>query len=434
MIKESLRNLNISSLNQMQEKAIEAIYTHRNTFVHAPTGSGKTLAYLIPATQMVLSHESRVQVLIIVPTRELACQITDVHSAMKTPVKAMCCYGGHSLTVEKVEFTLSPSILIGTPGRIASHMREERFDFSAIKTLVLDEFDKSLEFGFQEEISFIIGNLKKLKKRICVSATRMSAIPEFAGMSDPCVVEFSDQDLQPHITLKTVLSPSPDKLDTLVKLIRYIGDESALIFCNFRDAVERVTSHLESLSIDVLKYHGGMEQQDREIALYKFRNGSHHLLVTTDLASRGLNIPEIKYIVHYHMPSTQASFIHRNGRTARMNATGTTFIILSENESPPDYLPSKPPEEVFSGDLPLPAKKDWVTLQIDVGKRDKISKTDIVGFLFKKGRLRKDELGLVEIMHRESFAAVKREKIQRLLRLVANETVKRKLVKVSISR
>jgi ATP-independent RNA helicase DbpA len=180
-------------------------------------------------------------------------------------------------------------------------------------------------------------------------------------------------------------------------------------------------------------YHGGMEQDEREKTLLKFRNGSYHLLVTTDLASRGLDIPEIQYIVHYHLPSTEATFIHRNGRTARMNATGTTFIIFSESDKLPSWLPCKPETEIVTGDLPLPDKTEWVTLAINAGKRDNINKVDIVGFLIQKGRLQKDELGLVEVTHRESFAAVKRSKVKRLLALVANEPLKRKKVSVSIA-
>ena len=434
MIEESLKNLNIPALNEMQKLAMDAIYTHRNTLIHSPTGSGKTLAYLLPTTKMVVPEKAYVQALIIVPSRELACQIKDVHQAMRTSVKIMCCYGGHSLDVEKNSFKNAPSILVGTPGRIASHMRESRFDYSGISILVLDEFDKSLDFGFHDEMSFIVGNLKKLKKRVCLSATRLETIPEFVQMNDIFRVEIMDQEVQPRITLKSVHSPSADKLETLFNLIKYIGNQSTLIFCNHRDAVDRVINFLELNKIDVLKYHGGMEQEEREKSLLKFRNGSYHLLVTTDLASRGLNIPEIQFIVHYHLPTTETSFIHRNGRTARMNATGTTYIILSDNDMLPEYLKEKPEMETLSGDLPLPDEMDWVTIQIDLGKRDKISKGDIVGFLIQKGHLQKDELGLVEVMHRDSFAAVRRAKAQRLLALVAKETLKRKKVTISIAR
>jgi ATP-independent RNA helicase DbpA len=434
VIKESLKNLNIAALNEMQKQAMDTIYTHRNTLIHSPTGSGKTLAYLLPTAKMVDATKNTVQALIIVPSRELAIQIKDVHNAMRSSVKIMCCYGGHALEAEKNSFKNEPAILVGTPGRIAAHMRHERFDFSEISVLVLDEFDKSLEFGFLEEMTFIIDNLKKLKKRICISATQLEQIPDFVRMDDACRIEFSDEEIQPRITLKVVESPLADKLDTLKKLLKFTGNKSTLIFCNHRDAVERVWDYLKAQKFDVLMYHGGMEQEDREIALLKFRNGSYPFLVTTDLASRGLNIPEIEYIVHYHLPSTETTFIHRNGRTARMQATGTTYIILSEGEELPSYLPNKPEIESVSSDLPMPDKTDWVTMVINVGKRDKISKGDIVGYLFQKGRLLKDELGLVEVMHAESFAAVKRSKAQRLLSLVENETLKRKKVVVSINR
>jgi ATP-independent RNA helicase DbpA len=229
-----------------------------------------------------------------------------------------------------------------------------------------------------------------------------------------------------------VESPSADKLETLLDLIKYIGNQSTIVFCNHRDAVDRVVKSLESKSIGVLKYHGGMEQQDREKALLKFRNGSYHLLVTTDLASRGLNIPEIQFVVHYHLPSTESAFIHRNGRTARMNATGTTYIILSEDETLPSYLPERPDVEKISRGLPLPDKMDWVTLVIDLGKRDNISKGDIVGFLSQKGSLSKEELGLVEVTHAESFAAVKSSKVKQVCTLTKNQMLKRKKLTITI--
>lgn len=433
MIQQSLKNLNIESLNEMQQQAISAIYTHRNTLIHAPTGSGKTLAYLLPVAKSVVPTKACVQALIIVPSRELAIQISDVHKSMHSPVKIMCCYGGHSIDAEKASFKNEPAILVGTPGRIASHMREGRFDFSAISMLVLDEFDKCLEFGFIEEMTFIIDQCKKLKKRICISATQMESIPDFVKMDDVFRVEFNDELMKPQITLKTVLSPSADKLETLLELIKYISNQSTIVFCNHRDAVDRVVTFLESKTIDVLKYHGGMEQEDREKSLMKFRNGSYQLLVTTDLASRGLNIPEIRFVVHYHLPSTESAFIHRNGRTARMNETGTTFIILSENEPLPSYLPERPEVERVSKGLSLPDKSDWVTIVLDLGKRDSIGKADVVGFLSQKGSLAKGDLGLVEVTHAESFAAVRRVKVKQLLSRTAGETLKRKKVTVSIS-
>jgi len=423
--------MNIAALNPMQQKAIDTIYTNRNTLLHAPTGSGKTLAYLIPVTKMVMQTKKTVQALIIVPTRELALQIASVHKSMGTPVTMACCYGGHAIEVEKESLAKIPAIIVGTPGRLAAHLKSARFSVDHITTLVLDEFDKCLEFGFLDEMEGIIKRLTKLKKRICISATRLHHIPDFLKMDTPCTIDYSDESLQPRITFKSVESPTADKLETLLQLIKYLGSAPALIFCNHRDAVERVTKYLVSQKLNVLMYHGGMEQPKRETSLLKFRNGSYHLLVTTDLASRGLDIPEIEYIIHYHLPSTEAAFIHRNGRTARMQATGTSFIIFSENEKVPAYLPKKPETEYITPDLPLPDPTEWVTLEINVGKRDKISKGDIVGYLIQKGHLQNNELGLVEVTDRETFAAVKRSKAKRLIALVASEPLKRKKVAVT---
>lgn len=433
MIKESLKNLSIDKLNEMQKKAIDAIYTHRNIFLHSPTGSGKTLAYLLPVAKIMVPKKMMLQAVIIVPTRELALQIADVHKVMRTPVPLVCCYGGHSIAAEKQSLLKNPSILVGTPGRIAAHLRNQRIDVSGVTVLVLDEFDKCLEIGFTDDMSYIIGALTRLKKRICISATRLASLPKYLMMSDPVTVEFSQEVIQPRISLKSVDSPSPDKLETLLRLIKYIGNEPTLVFCNHRDAVERVAAYLQMQKVGVLMYHGGMEQRDREKTLLFLRNGSCHLLVTTDLASRGLDIPEIRYIVHYHLPSTGAAFVHRNGRTARMNATGTAFVIFSENDKLPSYLPEKPASETVTADLPLPDSTLWVTICINAGKRDRISKGDVVGYLLQKGRLAAEDLGLVSVNDREAFAAVKQSKVKRLMALVVNEPLKRKRVTVTIA-
>jgi ATP-independent RNA helicase DbpA len=417
----------------MQKQAMDAIFKNRNSIVLAPTGSGKTLAYLLPIVKMILNNSDKVQALILVPSRELALQIESVQKAMQSSVKMLCCYGGHAIEAEKKAFKNGPSLVVGTPGRIADHIKDGRFDCSEVSSLVLDEFDKCLNLGFKEEMKYIVENLKKLKKRVCISATALETIPKFLKMEDACRIEYTDDLIKPDITIKTVESPSADKLETLFKLVKYLDNESTLIFCNHRESADRVVEFLRNQKVDVIIYHGGMEQEEREKALLKFRNGSYNLLVTTDLASRGLDIPEIKYIIHYHLPSTEETFIHRNGRTARMKASGTTYIILSENDKLPAYLSQKPESEIIPESLPLPQKTAWMTLELNVGKRDKISKGDIVGFLIQKGRLEKEDLGIVDLMERDSFAAVKRSKVNKLLGLVAGELLKRKKIVISTS-
>jgi superfamily II DNA/RNA helicase len=433
MITKALQNLKIAELNEMQHAAIEAA-KKGDVILLSPTGSGKTLAFLLPLLSLLDPAVSTVQALVLVPSRELALQIEQVFKTMASGFKVNCCYGGHPVKIERNNLSEPPAVLIGTPGRIAHHLRRDSFNTATIRTLILDEFDKSLEYGFQEDMAYIISQLPAIRKRILTSATKMMDIPAFTGISNRIEVDFLESKSNaPDIRLKAVISASADKLDTLFSLICKIGDKATLIFCNHREAVERVSDLLWDRGIIHDIFHGGMEQEDRERALLKFRNGSHRLLITTDLASRGLDIPEIEYVVHYQLPHNKEAFLHRNGRTARMRSSGTSYLILTEDEKL-TYLDHHPEIEKLTEKLSIPQPTPWATLYIAGGKKDKVNKMDIVGLLLKKGGLTKEELGLIEVLDHSSYAAVKRERIEQTVRLIRTEKIKNKKIKIEISR
>ena len=432
MIRTILDNLKITALNEMQEAALRAP-AEKDLIILSPTGSGKTLAFLLPLLKS-LTAAPVVQVLVVVPSRELALQIEQVFKSMTTGFKVNCCYGGHDTKTERNNLSQPPAVLIGTPGRIAYHLRKENFIPHNITTLILDEFDKALEFGFEGDMEFIIRHLRGLKRRVLTSATYMAEIPPFTGVQNPVEINFlktstSAADLQ----LKAVRSESADKLEALFSLICKIGNEPSLVFCNHREAVERISDLLFEKGLVHDIFHGGMEQEERERALIKFRNGSHYLLITTDLASRGLDIPEIRNVIHYQLPHNKEAFVHRNGRTARMHAKGTTYLIITEDEKLP-YLDREPEIEDLTGRDILPDPAPWATLYIAAGKKEKVNKVDIVGLLLQKGKLTKDELGLIEVLDHTSYAAVKRHRIEEVVRLIKSEKIKNKKVKIEIAR
>ena len=417
----------------MQHAALEAA-KKGDIVLLSPTGSGKTLGFLLPLLSLLDAKVSAVQVLILVPSRELALQIETVFKTMATGFKVNCCYGGHPVKVERNNLSQPPAVLIGTPGRIGHHLRRGSFSADAIYTLILDEFDKSLEYGFQEDMTYIIKRIPNLKKRILTSATKMDEIPAFTGVNNPAKIDFlQNQTNAPDLKLKVIKAEAADKLDALFSLLCKIGDKATLVFCNHREAVDRISDLLFDRGLYHDVFHGGMEQEDRERALLKFRNGSHRLLITTDLASRGLDIPEIEYIVHYQLPHNEEAFTHRNGRTARMHAKGTSYLILSEGEKL-DYLKEEPEMEELQMDLPVPSPTPWATLYIAAGKKDKINKVDIVGLLLQKGGLAKEDLGLIEVLDYSSYAAVKRNRIENVVQMVKAEKIKNKKVKIEISR
>jgi len=432
MIKNALENLGIAELNEMQNAAISAA-KKSDVILLAPTGSGKTLGFLLPLLSVLDPNISQVQALIMVPSRELALQIEQVFKTMGTGFKINCCYGGHSTKIEKNNFIQPPAVLVGTPGRIAHHIRLENFDTAKVQTLVLDEFDKALEFGFQDDMEYIIRQLPAVKKRILTSATKMDEIPRFTGVSNPLKIDFlRNKTNAPDLQQKVVIAEAADKLEALFALICKIGTKATLVFCNHRDAVDRISDMLWEMGLPNDIFHGGMEQEDRERALLKFRNGSHKILVTTDLASRGLDIPEIEYVIHYQLPHNEEAFVHRNGRTARMHAKGTSYLILAPDEKLP-YLKQDPEVEVLPEKNVIPKPSEWATLYIAAGKKDKINKVDIVGLLLQKGQLAKEDLGLIEVLDHTSYAGVKRNKIEQVVKLVRAEKIKNKKVKIEIS-
>ncbi len=416
----------------MQEAAMNAAQKS-DMILLSPTGSGKTLGFLLPLLGLLNKNIPTVQALILVPSRELALQIEQVFRAMGSGFKVNCCYGGHPVKVERNNLSEPPAVLIGTPGRISHHLRRESFSTRTIHTLILDEFDKALEFGFQDDMEYIIKQLPALKKRMLISATKMDEIPSFTGLVKPVQIDFlSNTTIAPDLKYKLVISEAADKLNALFALVCKIGANATLIFCNHRDAVERISELLwiKGLPNDI--FHGGMEQEDRERALLKFRNGSHRILITTDMASRGLDIPEIEHVVHYQLPHNEEAFLHRNGRTARMHAKGTAYLMVTPDEKPA-YLNEIPEEEILPENPKPPKPSPWSTLYIAAGKKDKVNKVDIVGLLLKKGGLDKDELGLIEVLDYSSYAAVKRTKIEQLVDTIKGEKVKNKKVKFEIS-
>jgi len=433
-----LSNLKIDALNEMQEASIKANAESDNVILLSATGSGKTLAYLLPVIQLLDPALKKVQALVLVPSRELAIQIDEVFRKMATGYKVTCCYGGHKRETEENNLKQSPAIIIGTPGRVADHIRRNNFALEEISTLVLDEFDKSLELGFHEEMAFIIGSLPAVKKRMLTSATEAVGIPDFIGFKNAVKLNFlsaiSEKDAADELVIMTVLSPDKDKSDTLFRLICMIGNKSMIVFCNHRESVERTSNLLREKGIVNVFYHGGMEQQERESAMCKFKNGTSNVLVTTDLASRGLDIPDIKYIIHYHLPATEDVYTHRNGRTARMEAGGKSVLILSEEEKLPAYITGTVDEIQLPEKVELPEKPKWSTLFIAAGKKDKVNKIDIVGFLSKIGHLKKDDIGLIEVKDFFSFVAVRKLKVGETLELIKDEKIKNKKVKIAIAK
>lgn len=424
-----LNKLGITALNAMQEEANLAITAADNIILLSPTGTGKTLAFLLPIINALRDDIEGIQILILVPSRELAIQIEQVVREMGAGFKVNAVYGGRPFSKDKIELSHAPSILVGTPGRVADHLRRETISVKNIKILVLDEFDKSLEAGFEGEMSEIIFALPHIEKRILTSATQSIDVPKFVGLQNELVIDYSDT-VASKLAIKEVLSPDKNKLQTLVDLLCHIGNKPGIIFCNYKDTIQFVSDFLTDNKIAHGCFYGGLEQIERERALIKFRNGTHQIIIATDLAARGLDINELNFIIHYQLPFKAEEFTHRNGRTARMNTEGTAYVIHWEEEALPEFIQTDGVQKLENNRAPKPT--DWLTLFISGGRKDKISKGDIAGLLFKQGELNKDELGIIELKQDCAFVAVPRYKAEAVIAKTNNTRLKKKKVRITL--
>jgi superfamily II DNA/RNA helicase len=425
-----LTKLNIHVLNPMQEEAIAVIESTTNTILLSPTGTGKTLAFLLPIIKTLDPNCKEVQALIIVPSRELAIQIEQVVRTMGSGFKVNAVYGGRPMSKDKMEIKHVPSILIGTPGRIADHFSNERFSKNRIKALILDEFDKSLEDGFELEMREIINQLPHINKRVLTSATQSVKVPDFVRLDQPTTINYLREKVVSKLEVKTVLSSSKSKLPALLDLIGYLGNQNGIIFCNLRSSIDQVSSFLERNELNHGCFSGGMEQKDRERSLIKFRNGTNSILIATDLASRGLDIPELKFIIHYELPRSEDEFIHRNGRSARVDSKGTAYVLKGESEDLPEYVKKTSVVNISKKSISKP--QFWETLFISGGRKDKISKGDIAGLFFKQGNITKDQLGTIELKQDCAFVAVPKTIADALVEKLNNTRLKKKKVRMAI--
>lgn len=427
-IQKIFRELHIEEANEMQKQVGEVILHEKNdVVVLSPTGSGKTLAYLLPLVQMIDSSSEDVQALVVLPGRELALQSDQVLRSMRCGIRSASCYGGRTAMEEhRMLKEVKPQVVFGTPGRLNDHLGKENISRYGVRWLIIDEFDKCLQMGFQDEMQRLIQSLPGLRRRILLSATDAEEIPAFVSLAKAHTLSFLDNQEQTsdRVTLYEVKSPVKDKLETLRQLLLGFGDSSTIVFLNYRDSVERVDGFLKNNGFVTSCFHGGLEQKEREAALYRFSNGSANVLVSTDLASRGLDIPDIANIVHYHMPESEEGYVHRVGRTARWDAKGKAFFITGPEEHIPDYVKGNVESYVPSNEkknVPVPR---MATIYIGKGKKDKVSRGDIVGFLCKKGGLEAAEIGKIDVNDRYTYVAVSRAKMNQVLRQTQGEKIK----------
>lgn len=429
-IEARLRAGGIASLNEMQQQLADAPDAPA-TIVLAPTGSGKTIAFAVPVLMAMGAPGGGPATVVVAPSRELVLQIAEVIRRLAAGYKTVAFYGGHPMVDEVNSMSVEPDIIVATPGRLLDHINRATVNVGRVVTLVLDEYDKSLELGFEREMKRIVRQMTALQRVILTSATPLAEFPAYIPhMSEARTFDFTGGAARRREPAVWVESPVRDKLDTLVDMLRVRAGDPTLVFVNHRDSAERVYKRLRAEKIPAGLYHGGLDQPTRENALEMFTNGTTPVLVSTDLGARGLDIDGVKAVIHYHLPPTAESRTHRNGRTGRYGADGTVYVITTEGEDIPDWV------ELGRRWQPSPSKEtpEWgakASLYFNVGKKEKISRGDIVGFLIAKGGLAPDEIGRISLRDHCAIAAVPAEKAGRVIAAVSAEKIKGKRARIS---
>ncbi|MDE6153914.1 MAG: DEAD/DEAH box helicase [Muribaculaceae bacterium] len=420
----------IERLNPMQEAM--AATKSAGVVLLAPTGSGKTIAFALYLLQRVKADNGTVQAVVIAPSRELVLQIHEVLRPIATDLKVTALYGGHSMADEVNTLCVTPAIIVATPGRLLDHLKRRQIDLSAVSTLVLDEYDKSLELGFADEMSRIARRLTGVRNTVLTSATRLESLPDFIKIDRAETLDYTESTPAPRHRMQVVQVESPvrDKLDTLIDLLHSLDNQRVIIFVNHRESAERVYNALVKYHLPAGLYHGGLEQRERQLALDLLDNGTTPVLVATDLAARGLDIDNIGSVIHYHMPTNAEAWTHRNGRTARQDAHGTIYVITAEGENLPEYIEFDR-AYVPTGRSNDPLRSDVATLYFNAGRREKISRGDIAGYLINRGGLAPDEVGRITVSDHSAIAAVPRDKAREVVKAVAPYRLKNTRVRVT---
>ena len=429
--------------NGMQTATIDAVQNGSgDVIVLSSTGTGKTLAYLLPVAAQTDTTSTTLQTLVVVPGRELALQSDTVLKSIGSGIRSMACYGGRpTMDEHRLLHQQCPQIIFGTPGRINDHIAKGNIDVQRLAFLVIDEFDKCLDMGFQQEIETLLHSIPVKTRRILLSATqpeKMEAtMNDYSSGHKITTLDFRPDDdvATDRIKVLAVHSEEKDKLPALAQLLGQIGQESSVVFLNYRDAVERVTNYLLEQGFSAIAYHGALEQKEREEHLYLFANHSVNTLVSTNLGSRGIDIPDINNIIHYHLPESEQDYIHRIGRTARWDKTGRTFFLLGPEETLPEYVDADVEDYNLSDHADeAPTLPPMVTIYIGKGKKDKISKGDIVGFLCKCGGLQSKDIGRIDVYDNYAYVAVARLQAPKMLKKVKDQKIKGQKTIVEVHR
>lgn len=461
-ILEALDKLGYDETMPVQEQVIPLILEGKDVIVKSKTGSGKTASFAIPIIEKIIWEERDPQCLILTPTRELALQIKeefDNIGAYKR-LKTTAVFGKQPYRFQVQDLKQRCHVVVGTPGRVLDHLQRGTLKLEKIKTFILDEADEMLNMGFIDSVKEIMEYFPGNLTTCLFSATYPQAIQNLAKefMKDAKMVEIqSHHAVTELVTHYAYRMKEHEKLEFLLKLLCKEQPTSCIIFAKTQEHVKEVCDALYERDLSVDKIHGGMLQEDRMENLKDFKKGKLRILVATDVAARGIDIKEVSHIINYDMPNQSETYVHRLGRSGRVNASGTAISLLSQydgervrllEEFLGEPLTIKDKKEVemlevtekllqglrqpieIKEDKAKEIRKDTMKLYLNGGKSKKLRAGDIVGAICEIEGVTGDDIGVIQIQERQSYVDILHGKGNLVLKALQKKTIKGKQLKV----
>lgn len=466
---DALGMLGYLKTTPIQEKMIPLILEQKDVVGKSQTGSGKTAAFGIPICDRVLWEENNPQALILEPTRELAVQVREelFQLGRKRRVKIPVVFGGMPIDKEILSLKQKSHIVVGTPGRVMDHIRRGSLVLTQIRYLVIDEADLMLDMGFFDEVEEIISHVQEAAgkvSRALFSATMDERLKRLAAdyMPDACQVTVeSETETVSSIRQYAYSVENEQKFEVLMKILQKENPGDCMIFCETREMVNTLYQKMRRKHIRVGMLHGGMEQRDRLYAIGDFRQGKFHIFITTDVAARGIDFPDITHVINYDFPTKRENYVHRIGRTARAGKSGVAISLiqpeeekamaeavhysgaeivmhvlaeLTVNENQERIFAKRQKEKVILKEGKGAAFKDTIMkLTIGGGKKSKMRAGDVVGTICSIEGLSADDIGIIDVRDSITFVEILNGKGEKVYEILQNKQIKGKLRKVQKS-
>jgi len=438
----NLETLGYHAMTPVQAQSLPHVLQGRDLIAQAKTGSGKTAAFGIGLLEQINPRFFGVQALVLCPTRELADQVGKELRRLARGVaniKLVLLCGGKPFVPQKDSLEHGAHIVVGTPGRVQDHLRRETLKLDGLKTLVLDEADRMLDMGFFDAVTEIIGQTPKTRQTLMFSATYPDEIKKLCRsiQRNPVTVSV-DSEHKPGVIGQIFYEVKKhERNNTLLALFEHYQPESALVFCHTRKQCDEVASLLNANRIEALAIHGDFDQRERDQVLVKFSNNSCPVLVATDVAARGLDIKSLAAVINYELPRDPEIYVHRIGRTGRAGETGIALSIFTEAEqirvnAIGQYLKKPCVCDVYASLDRAPGfslKTPLVTIQLDVGRKNKVRPGDLLGALTGEAGLAGSQVGKIDIFDLCSYVAIERTALRQALNYLANGKVKGRTIR-----